>query len=445
MMTATRSNLAIHGGPKAVRTDPGDVFRWPIITNEDEEAVLEVLRRGGMSGTDVTIQFEKEFAQWQGLKYALGFSSGTAALHGAMFGCKIGVGDEIICPSVTYWASVLQCFSLGATVVFAEIDPQTLCIDPKDIEHRVTDHTKAIMVVHYVGYPADMDPILAIARRHGLKVIEDVSHAQGGLYKGEKVGTFGDVAAMSLMSGKSFAVGEAGMLATDDREIYERALAFGHYGRYDDRIQTEYLKAFRGLPLGGYKYRMHQLSSALGRVQLRYYDQRCKEIRKAMNYFWDLLAGVPGLRAHRPPRDSGSNMAGWYSPRGLYRPEELGGLSVTRFAEAVRAEGSICTPGVNRPLHLHPLFNTCDVYGHGVPTRIAHADRDLCQPPGSLPVSEKIGTLTYRIPWFKRYCPETIEEHADAYRKVAENYGELLEDDPGNPPDLGGWHFFQHG
>lgn len=444
-MTATRSNLAIHGGPKAVRTDPGDVFRWPIITNEDEEAVLEVLRRGGMSGTDVTIQFEKEFAQWQGLKYALGFSSGTAALHGAMFGCKIGVGDEIICPSVTYWASVLQCFSLGATVVFAEIDPQTLCIDPKDIEHRVTDHTKAIMVVHYVGYPADMDPILAIARRHGLKVIEDVSHAQGGLYKGEKVGTFGDVAAMSLMSGKSFAVGEAGMLATDDREIYERALAFGHYGRYDDRIQTEYLKAFRGLPLGGYKYRMHQLSSALGRVQLRYYDQRCKEIRKAMNYFWDLLAGVPGLRAHRPPRDSGSNMAGWYSPRGLYRPEELGGLSVTRFAEAVRAEGSICTPGVNRPLHLHPLLNTCDVYGHGGPTRIAHADRDLCQPPGSLPVSEKIGTLTYRIPWFKRYCPETIEEHADAYRKVAENYGELLEDDPGNPPDLGGWHFFQHG
>ncbi len=444
-MTATRSNLAIHGGPKAVRTDPGDVFRWPIITNEDEEAVLEVLRRGGMSGTDVTIQFEKEFAQWQGLKYALGFSSGTAALHGAMFGCKIGVGDEIICPSVTYWASVLQCFSLGATVVFAEIDPQTLCIDPKDIEHRVTDHTKAIMVVHYVGYPADMDPILAIARRHGLKVIEDVSHAQGGLYKGEKVGTFGDVAAMSLMSGKSFAVGEAGMLATDDREIYERALAFGHYGRYDDRIQTEYLKAFRGLPLGGYKYRMHQLSSALGRVQLRYYDQRCKEIRKAMNYFWDLLAGVPGLRAHRPPRDSGSNMAGWYSPRGLYRPEELGGLSVTRFAEAVRAEGSICTPGVNRPLHLHPLLNTCDVYGHGVPTRIAHADRDLRQPPGSLPVSEKISTLTYRIPWFKRYCPETIEEHADAYRKVAENYGELLEEDPGNPPDLGGWHFFQHG
>ena len=164
-----------------------------------------------------------------------------------------------------------------------------------------------------------------------------------------------------------------------------------------------------------------------------------------MNYFWDLLEGVPGLWAHRTAKGSGSNMAGWYSARGLYRPEELGGLSVTRFAEAVRAEGSICSPGLNRPLHLHPLFNTCDVYGHGKPTRIAHSDRDLRQPPGSLPVSEKMGTLAYAIPWFKRYRPAIIAEHASAYRKVAENYAQLLEDDPGNPPDLGGWHFFRHG
>jgi len=442
-MTAAKSELAIHGGPKAVQADPADTFTWPIITQEDEEAVLAVLRRGAMSGADVTTQFEEEFARWQGLEYALGACSGTAALHAAMFGCKVGVGDEIICPSLTYWASVLQCFSLGATVVFADIEPNTLCIDPDDIEHRISDHTRAIMVVHYVGHPANMDPIVEIARRNGVKVIEDVSHAQGGLYKGGKLGTFGDVAAMSLMSGKSFAIGEAGMLATNDREIYERAVAFGHYQRYDQRIQTEYLKATRGLPLGGYKYRMHQLSSAVGRVQLKHYDRRCQEIREAMNHFWDLLEGVPGLKAHRTPKGSGSNMAGWYSPRGLYRPEELGGLSVTRFAEAVRAEGSVCAPGLNKPLHLHPLFNTCDVYGHGKPTRIAHAHRDVRQPRGSLPVSERIGALAYQIPWFKRYRPEIIAEHATAYRKVAENYQELLEDDPGDPPDLGGWHFYQ--
>jgi len=438
--------LALFGGPKAVQCDPGDMFVWPIITKEDEDAVLDVLHRRAMSGTDVTKQFENEFAQWQGTKYALGFSSGTAAIQTAMFACKVGVGDEIIAPSVTYWASAAQAFSLGATPVFAEIDENTLCIDPNDIEHRITDRTKAIVVVHYLGHPADMDPIMGIARRHNIKVIEDVSHAQGGLYKGRKLGTIGDVGAMSLMSGKSFAIGEAGMLVTDDREIYERAIAFGHYERFrENEIETEYLKPLAGLPLGGYKYRVHQMSSALGRVQLKYYDERCIEIRKAMNYFWDLLEGVPGLRAHRVPKDSDSNMAGWYAPHGIYKSEELGGLSVTRFTEAVRAEGvEACAPGCNAALHTHALFNTADVYGHGKPTRIANANKDVREFDNSLPVSEKIGAMVYGIPWFVHYRPEIIEQYAYAYRKAAENYKELLKDDPGNPPKLGGWHFFRH-
>ena len=442
---AGEAKLALFGGPKAVRSDPGDTFTWPVVTKEDEDAVLEVLRRGAMSDTDVTRKFEQEFAAWQGTRYALGFNTGTAAIHAAMFGCGVGVGDEIISPSVTFWASAAQSFSLGATVVFAEVDPDTLCIDPKDIEHRITSHTKAIVVVHYLGHPADMDAIMAVARRRNVKVIEDVSHAQGALYKGRKVGTFGDVAAMSLMTGKSLAIGEAGILATDNREIYERGIAFGHYERFDESIQSEALKPFMYLPMGGCKYRMHQLSSAMGRVQLRHYDARCEEIRRAMNYFWDLLEGVPGIKAHRPAKDSGSNMGGWYAAHGLYRPEELGGLSVTRFTEAVRAEGVVgCAPGCNAALHLHPLFNTCDVYGHGKPTRIANSDRDLRQPAGSLPVSEGIGARIYGIPWFKRYRPEIIEEYAEAFRKVAENHRELLANDPGNPPHLGGWHFFQH-
>lgn len=438
------SKLALFGGPKAVPTTKDKLFAWPIITKEDEKAVLEVLRRGGMSGTDVTVEFEKEFAAWQGVKYALGCSSGTAALHSAMFGCKVGVGDEIICPSVTYWASCLQAFSLGATVVFAEIDPRTLCLDPNDIEHRITDRTKAIMVVHYLGYPADMDAIMAVARRHNIKVIEDVSHAHGGLYKGRKVGAIGDVAGYSLMSGKSLVAGEAGMLTTNDREIYERAAAFGHYERFNDSIETAALIPFRGLPLGGYKYRMHQLSAAVGRGQLKYYDQRMNEIQQAMNCFWDLLEGTAGIRPHRPAKDSGSTMGGWYAAHGLYVPEELEGLSVTRFAEAVRAEGVNIGPGANLPLHLHPLLNTCDVYGHGKPTRIANAKRDPRQPPGSLPVSEGIGKRTFSIPWFKRYQPRIIARYAKAFKKVARYYRELLKDDPGDPPSLGNWSFTRH-
>src|SRR5665213_1122917 len=197
------SPLALFGGPPAVTANDPDLFKWPIVTREDEEATLDVLRRGKMSGTDITIEFEKEFSAWLGTKHALGHSSGTAALQAAMFGVGLGRGDELICPALTYWASCLQVFSLGATVVFADIDAKSWCLDPADIERRITPRTKAIVAVHYLGHPCEMEAIMAIARRRGLKVIEDVSHAQGGHYRGVKLGTIGDVAGISLMTGKS--------------------------------------------------------------------------------------------------------------------------------------------------------------------------------------------------------------------------------------------------
>lgn len=440
MTVSAQSKLALLGGSKAVTLEEGDLFKWPIVTEEDEQAVLEVIRAGAMSNTDVTAKFEEDFKQWLNMDYALAFNNGTASLQAAMYACGLGVGDELICPSVTYWASGLQAFNLGATVVFADIDPVTLCIDPNDIEHRISDRTKAIMVVHYLGHPADMDPILAIAAKHNLKVIEDVSHAQGGYYKGRRLGTIGHIGAMSLMSGKSLAIGEGGMLVTNDLNMYERALSLGHYERFGAKIVSPELKPYTGLPLGGYKYRMHQVSSAMGRVQLKYYDQRCAEIDKAMNYFWDLLEGVPGLRPHRTPPNTDTTMAGWYAAHGHFVPEELGGLSVTRFCEAVSAEGAPARPGCNLPMHNHSLLHDADVYGHGKPTRIAHASRDVRELDRSLPVSDRIGHRVYSIPWFKHFRPQQIEQYAAAYRKVAENYQELLEGDTGNAPLVGGWH-----
>ncbi len=421
---ASASELALHGGPKAVQTDPGDLFTWPIITDEDEAAVLEVLRAGKMSEIDITKEFERELAEWHGAEYALCHNTGTAALHAAMWGCGVGVGDEIISPSLTYWASCLPAFSLGATIVFADVCPDTITIDPADIEHRITDRTKAIVAVHYTGYPCDMDPIMEIANRHGVKVIEDVSHAHGGLYRGKLVGTIGHVGAMSIMSGKALPCGEGGFLTTDDRRIYERAVAFGHYER-TSQLEDPELKPFAGLPWGGYKYRMHQLSSAVGRVQLRHYRPRMVEIQRSMNYFWDLLEGVPGVKAHRPPKDSGSTMGGWYAPHGLYRGEELNGVSIHRFTEAVRAEGVGTSPGANMALHLHPLLNDADIYGHGKPTRIANSNRDVRQGPGSLPVTESMSERCFWIPWYKHYRPQVIEEYALAFRKVAEHADEL--------------------
>ena len=176
------SKLAINGGPKAVSADDSEIFRWPIVTPEDEEAVLAVLRRGAMSGLDITYAFEGDLTQYFGLDYALCHNTGTAAIQAAMWACGVGVGDEVISQSLTYWGTSLQVFSLGGTVVFSEVIPETLTMDPADIEHRITERTKAIIPVHYCAYPTDMDPIMEIAEKHNLKVIEDVSHAQGGLY-----------------------------------------------------------------------------------------------------------------------------------------------------------------------------------------------------------------------------------------------------------------------
>ena len=427
--------LALDGGPQAVEHAEPDLFHWPIVTEEDEQAILSVLHAGSMSGTDITEQFEREYAQWHGMKYGLGTCNGTAALLASFWACEVGAGTEIICPSMTYWASAIPALQLGAAVHFADIEPDTLCIDPDDIEHRIGPNTKAIVVVHYAGHPADMDRILPIAQKHGLRVIEDVSHAQGTLHKGRMAGTFGDIAPMSLMSGKSFPIGEAGIVITDDSQLYERCVAFGHYERtglpteYNptkQAIQDSELLRFAGAPLGGVKHRMNQWCSAMGRVQLKHYPRRIAEIQSAMNRFWDLLDGVPGIRAHRPPQDSGSTMGGWYASRGLYRADELGGLPCARFAEAVRAEGFDCHPGANTPLHLHPVFHDADIFRQGQPTMVAFGQRDVRQGPGTLPVSESITEIAFGVPWFKHDRPESIERYAAAYRKVAEHADQLM-------------------
>ena len=429
-----KERLAILGGGKTVTLNNPELFKWPKINESDEQAVLVALRAGSISGTDITLKFEKELANFFGSEYALCYVNGTASLHAAMWACGVGTGDEVICQSATFWASCTSALSLGATVNFADIDPETLCIDPDDIEHRIGPRTKAIMVVHFSGYSADMDKIMAIARKHDIKVIEDVSHAQGSLYKGRKCGTIGDVGAFSMMSGKSLVAGEAGCLITNNRKIFERAVCFSHYERVNQSnfnnpsftLEDEELKRISGLPLGGFKHRLNQLCSALGRSQLKRYPETMKNIQDGMNHFWDLLEGLPGIHAHRPPKDSTSTMGGWYWPHGLYNADELDGLSLDKFAEAVKAEGTRCGPGINPCLHLMPLYQDTDVYGTGKPSVVAFAERDLRQKTGDLPNCENTATFTYSIPYFTFNDGLVIEQHANAYRKVVENYKKLL-------------------
>lgn len=434
--------LALLGGKPALENVPEkELFGWPIITEEDENAALEVIRNNSYSGTDITEKFQDEFAEWIGRKYAIAYCNGTMSLAAAMFAIGLGKGDEIICPTKTYWASAVQSIGLGASVVFCNVD-ENLSIDPADIERCISPRTKALMIVHYMAYPCDMDLIMEIVKKHNLILIEDVSHAHGALYKGKKVGTFGHVAAMSMMSGKSFAAGELGMLVTDDRGIYERAMAYAHYERNSKEYitETEELKPYYHIAIGGVKGRANQLCSALARIQLKYYDERTREIRQAMNYFWDLLEGLPGIRPIRVDESDGSTMGGWYCPHGRYYPEQLHGLSAKKFAEALRAEGFTgAWEGGNYCLHTHQLFQSFDMFHEGKPTRIAANDRDVrlldekCKP------SEELHCIS--VPWFKHYNKEWIEAYAAAFRKVVENHEQLLEED--NDKKQGGrWHGF---
>lgn len=427
--------LAILGGEPTIPNGsiPAEtydkLFRAMVLTQEAEDAALDVIRKGSFSYTDVTEKFQEEFAAWQGTDYAIAYCNGTMALTSAMFAIGLGEGDEIICPTKTYWGSVSQAINFGASAVFCNINDM-LSMDPNDIERCISPRTKAIMVVHYFAYPCDMDPIMAIAKKHGLKVIEDVSHAQGGMYKGKKLGTFGDVAAMSLMSTKSLACGELGVLATSDRRIYERAMAFGHYERNNANYITESdeLKDYFHIALGGAKGRANQVCTAIARDQLKHYDERSAEIRRAMNYFWDQLEGLPGIRAIRVDESTGSNMAGWYCPHGAYYPDELHGLSVKRFAQAVAAEnGGFCYDGGNFCLHTHPFFKTFDMTHRGTPSRIAYSDRDVRATDALCDAS--LEKYCFSVPRFNYLDKEIIDRYVAGYRKVIENHLDLLEND----------------
>lgn len=421
------SKLALLGGEPvfANKKAPEDLFKWPIITQEDIEAATDVIVNNKFSGTDITTIFEEEYAKWQGRKFGLAFTNGTMALAAAMFAIGLGEGDEIICPTKTYWGSVSQAAWFGAKSVFCNID-ETMNIDPTDLERCITPRTKAIMVVHYMAYPCDMDPIMEIANRHNLYVIEDVSHGHGSLYKGKKVGNFGHIAAMSMMSQKGFAAGELGMVVTDDRKLYERALAYGHYERNNDNLilEADEIKDYFHIALGGVKGRANQLCVALARGQLKYFDERCAEIRRALNYVYDALEGLPGIKPRRINEAEGSHMGAHYCPRLIYKPEELEGLSASRFAAAVHAEfngSNRCAAGANFNLHTHKYFKTFDPMHSMTPK----ADDGIID--AALAPSDRVDCVS--VPWFKHFDREWLDLYIAAYEKVVANYKDLLPGD----------------
>jgi len=271
-------------------------FSRPSIGEDEIREVTEVLRSGWITTGPRTVQFEKDFAAYVGAKHALALSSGTAALHCAYWALDLKPGDEILCPSLTWPATANMALALGAKAVFADIDPGTRQIDPKDVAKKITKKTRAIVPVHFAGAPADIDALKAIAGKK-TAIIEDAAHAAGTEYKGRRVGGLGNTAIYSFHPIKDITTGEGGMLTTDDDKLAARVKLFKFHGVSRDawKAYGSASTAHYDTVLPGFKYNLTDIASAMGIHQLRRLDGFIARRRAIAERYLAALAGIPGL------------------------------------------------------------------------------------------------------------------------------------------------------
>lgn len=358
-MSNIRGRAAILGGAPAVvdRDAAKAACRWPIVTDEDVAAVTDVLRSGELSLHPVTRALEDDYRDWLGVKHVLACCNGTSAIFAGLHAFGLQPADEVIVPTATYWASVMPVLWCGAVPVFCESESEQLGLDPDDVAQRVTERTRAMVIVHLCGMPSRMEELMSIARRHNLKVLEDASHAHGARYRGRMVGTFGDAAVFSLQTNKLAPAGEGGILVTNDDAIHAHAQCLGHFERLLD-LKTP-ARRFAGTGFG-LKHRMAPLSAAVARVQFRHLAVR--SARRAAN--------IETLSRRLEPLGFSTFLA----PPGIERvyfmylirnqPERTG-LTTEAMVTAVQAEG--CDVAKLR----YPLLHQQPVFTEGIFAQIA--------------------------------------------------------------------------
>ena len=284
--------LAIDGGEPVLQRD--NYKNWPIITDDDRRLVNEVLDSGIMAGGTApqVTALEKEWAKYIGSKHCLTTCSGTAALHMALAAVGVGPGDEIITSAFTFLASASCALHQNAIPVFVDIDSRTYCMDPGKLEAAINDRTKAIIPVHIQGMPADMDAIMAIAKKHKLAVIEDACQAHGATYKGRKVGSFGDVGTFSLNNFKNLCGGEGGLFVTDDEALLNKGVLIRCFGDEVDEVSR---RRVYNASILGYMYRNQELPAALARAQLMHLDELNGARIANAGYLTKELGKIPGV------------------------------------------------------------------------------------------------------------------------------------------------------
>ncbi|MEI6828150.1 MAG: DegT/DnrJ/EryC1/StrS family aminotransferase [Desulfuromonadales bacterium] len=348
--------LAINGGTP-VRSTP--FAPWPYFPADEIDAATACLSSGKVNywtGTEGR-EFEKEFAAFTNCSHAIALANGTVALELALYALGIGPGDEVITTSRTFIASASCIVMRGATPVLADVDPESQNITAETILPHITSRTKAIICVHLAGWPCDMDPILALAREQGVKVIEDCAQAHGATYKGRPVGSLGDVAAFSFCQDKIMTTGgEGGMLTTNNEGLWRKAWEFKDHGKsYDAVYHRQHPPGFRWLHESfGTNMRLTEMQSAIGLVQLRKLAEWTRVRNRHAAILTEGFSKIPTLRLTKPAPEIGHAYYKYYV---FIHPEMLTpGWDRDKVMNSVVAEGIPCFSGSCSEIYLEKAF-----------------------------------------------------------------------------------------
>lgn len=358
---------------------------WPFYAKDEIDAASAVLKSGNVNywtGEEGRL-FEKEFADFTGSRYGIALANGTVALELALYALGIGKGDDVIVTSRTFIASASCTIMRGARPVIADVDPVSQNITADTIKAVLTPQTKAIIAVHLAGWPCDLDPIMELAKKHGLYVIEDCAQAHGATYKGRPVGSLGHIAAFSFCQDKIITTGgEGGMLTTNDKLLWEKAWAFKDHGKsYDAVYNRQHSAGFRWLHDSfGTNWRLTELQSAIGRLQLKKLPTWIDQRRENASVLTRCFSNIPALRVTVPPAHIGHAYYKYYT---FIKPEALKtGWNRDKIMQAINAEGIPCFSGSCSEIYLERAF---DING--------------LRPAKRLPVAKELGetSLTFLV------------------------------------------------